>query len=538
MTKEPQFVGADFNKTKPLSKSDTKLAEILLSQQVVSTSDIEKANSEAARVGISLHYALTSLNLCLEDEMNWAISRELGIPFVLLSSEMIDNEVASLFPLSLLQEVVAVPIRDAEGGVTIVMSDPLDEKGFAKLQEIFPGLLHLAVAPSGRVASVLDYLERIVTSSIRTLSKFETTDTGGVISVYSMIIDARSRGANRILIRPAGDGLEALFRLERGWVVYRLWNDERMISIATRCRIMMGVSPTNNLDHENAQIYARVNNERILILAEFFRDSSGGNIDLHLFPVISSPTLQEFKSMTNSHRNSLLNLVSARRPTGIILVNSPDQRQRYRMIYGLLAMYGQLNLDIISLEERKYLDSNHVRRFQVKNPSLEWDEIVHHDCDLLAVPDAYFWQWRELSVVAGKKLLIIGLDFANSWLAIKSFNEIIESQSIVADRLRAIWTGKRVDLTCMACGGRTDSQRGINKDGLCPACDGYGHSLGSDLFEVFVPDKQFRRELSDEKSISNLQAAFEKLLTVPTIQQQLEAGIETGVIFNALVYNE
>ena len=520
------------------TRSEGKLEVILLHRQVISEANLQRAKVEANQRKISLRNALNALDICLEDEINWAISEELGIPFVLLSNEMVDNDLILLFPLKLLREVIAVPIWDAQGGITIVMADPLDESGFMRIQEVYKDELHIAVAPGGRVSSVLEFLDRSVNSSDRVISDFESKDSSGVVAVYGMIVAARRQGANRILIRPAGEGLEAIFRLERGWLAYQLWGSERMLSILTRSRIMMGVSPDSTSVRENARLYAKINNDRVLIEADFFRDASGYSIDVHIYPVISSPTLQEFKNLTDNHRNVLLNLLSARRPTGIVLINSPDQRQRYRMIYGLLAMLGKRNLDMISVEERKYLESQNVRRFQVNNKSPELDDIIHQESEVMAITDSAFWQWRELTVIAGKKLLILGLDFATSWLAISSFIEVIESQIIVSDRLRAIWSGKRVDLTCSTCGGRAHMPSGIDIEAICDACDGYGHSEGSDLFEVFVPDMDFRGKLSGDLSIAEFRQGFEERITAPSISFQLESGIKDGVIFNAVNYHE
>ncbi len=525
----------------PLSakaRSDAKLAEILLAQNVISQSELDRARQEGERSGNSLRNALSGLDICLEDEINWTISRALGIPFVLLANEMVDSETISLFSLDLLRDIVAIPILDASGGVTLVMADPLDEPGFERIQEQYGEELHLAVAPSGRVAAVLDYLEGTATPPSGKLLELEAKDTSGVAAVYGMIIDARSRGVNRILIRPAGDGLEAIFRLERGWLPYGLWGSRQGLSIITRCRIMMGLLPVSQSARESSKITSRINRERVLIEAEFIRDATGCNIDFRIYPVITSPTLQEFETLTEHHRVALLKLFSARRPTGIVIVNAPDQRLRYRMVYSLLSMLGRRNLDMISVEERKYLESPSVRRFQVKSESPEWDEVAQQPCEVMAVIDAPFWKWRQLSAEAGQKFLILGLDLANSWLAFSSFNEMIENRAVVSDRVRAIWTGKRADLTCKTCHGRIGADRRIDAEGKCPECDGYGHSGGTDLFEVIVFESSFQRILISDRKLTDLKQEFDHLIVQPSISDQLASGIEKGVIFNAVDYYE
>lgn len=225
--------------------SESSLIQILIRQNVVSKGEMNRAQQESIARALPLRIALTGLNICLEDEINWAISRDLGIPFVLLSSEMVEPEIAALFPLELLQETQAVPIVDASGDVTLVMADPLDESKFHHAEEHYKGRLHRAVAPSGRVAFVLDQMQREAALPPLFHSETITKDTSGVLSAYGMIVAARRRRANRILIRPADKGLEALFGLERGWEVHQVFGHEEALSVITRCRIMMGLTATS-----------------------------------------------------------------------------------------------------------------------------------------------------------------------------------------------------------------------------------------------------------------------------------------------------
>lgn len=514
--------------------NDSRLGEILLSQNVITSDNLELAKKEMLARGISLRRALSGLDICLEDEINWAISRELDIPFVLLSKEMIEDDLIKLFPINLLLSIEAIPIGDALGGITLVMTDPLDEVGLNKLQRLYDGELHIAVAPGGRVKAVLEYVQSKV-APVRTSSiKIDTKDSSGVATVYGMIVDARFRKANRILIRPSGDGLEALFRLEHGWIVYRLWDADKTLMIVSRCRIMMGLPPVPTSAKDSASLNARIDGERLVIEAEFIRDTTGITIDFHIFPIISSPTLAEFSSLSEEHRNALLGVLSARRPTGVVLVNAADQRQRYRMIYGILAMLGKRNLDILAVEERKFIESQQVRRFQVKTESQEWEEAISHEGDVLAIPDAPYWRWRDIISNAGQKLIILGMDLANSWLAFTSFLEVIDSRIVMADRWRALWSGKRVDLTCTVCGGIIDPNRGTRAEGVCPECDGYGHSRGIDFYEVVVPNDSLRDRLLSEIPVTEFRREFNGFICTPTITEQLNAGIKEGLVFNAV----
>ena len=55
---------------------------------------------------------------------------------MLLTDEMIDPETLLAFPPEMLNRFQAVPIPDAMGGVTLVMTDPLDDEAFAKIRAL------------------------------------------------------------------------------------------------------------------------------------------------------------------------------------------------------------------------------------------------------------------------------------------------------------------------------------------------------------------------------------------------------------------
>ncbi len=57
-----------------LSDDTQRLSDILIRQGVISPTDLELAQRESRKRGILLREVLTALGICLEDEINWAIS--------------------------------------------------------------------------------------------------------------------------------------------------------------------------------------------------------------------------------------------------------------------------------------------------------------------------------------------------------------------------------------------------------------------------------------------------------------------------------
>lgn len=534
-------------KTKPKDDMNTdkndpedSLAEVLVRKEVITPADLEKAKLESKARNIPLRETLIGLDMCLEDQINWAISSDLNIPYILLTNEMLDLEIARNFELNFLRRIKAIPIPNALGGITLVMADPLNTEAFVQANDAIKVDLQLAIGSVGRISTALDFLTQEQQGEMETSAVTLTAvrDSGGVASVYRMLIDARKRFASRILLRPSGDGLEAVFHLERGWVVYRTWSRQEALSVITRCRLLAGLKPKSKEVKETATFKSRIGDEKLKFNFEFTHDAAGDTLSIDIFRITTCQEYTRMESLLEPHREALERLFSARRPTGVILCNASDERQRFRMIYGLLTRLASLKLDVITLEKTSFMECPGIRRIEYsKKSEVDLAEITQK-ADVISIPTIHLSQISDIFHMAGDSIILAGVDFVNTLLILHAVFEEITPRVMVADRLRLIWSGRRVDLTCQMCGGKVDVNRGLSIDQLCPECDGYGRTKGTDLFEVLAPDSKFRQIISTEKFWDLLSAESRRLTVQPSIDRQLSDGLGSGRIFNKVPESE
>ena len=513
-------------------KLNSRLAEVLSNQQVIDSDDLEKAFMEANKRNIPLREALLGMDIVVEDQINWAISNEKNIPFILLTDEMLDPEILNHFPLPVLRDAIAIPIPDALGDVTLVMADPLNEEAYTCVKDYCRTELHLGIGSKGRIIAALDKLAREQEIILAETPTVTFGDSAGIAGAYRMLIDARRRYASRILLRPAGDGLEAVFRMERGWVIYKAWSRRNALSIMTRCRLIAGLQTKPSAAIEKASLKTRISGERLKFDFEFNLETAGDTLSITIHRITSCATIQQINTLHESHRNSLVGLFTARRPTGIILINAADELQRHRMIYGLLATLAPQKYDMIAFGNSDYFECPETRRLEI-NSTIDSDlTSLVRSADVVAFPLAYPRQLADLFNFANDSLILVGLDFVSSLLAFRVALEVVETRTVVADRLRAVWSGRRVDLTCQNCGGIINHKRGIIGEDICPECDGYGRIRGTDLFEVFVLDNTLRQLISRDNWLDVINEKTEQLIIKPSIESQLREGITSGRIFN------
>ncbi len=517
-----------------IDKINKRLAEIIAHKGLVEPDYLSRAFDEAKRRGIPLRDALIGMGVCLEDQINWAISEELDIPYVLLTDEMLDVEVADKLNLNLLREISAIPIPDALGGITLVMAEPLDDEAYARAVSDCNCELHRAVGPKMRIDAALDRLRQIQRGAYEGAGapRARMKDLGGVADVYRMILEAKHRYVDRILLRPIGDGLEAAFHLERGWVIYKAWPKQEALSVMTRCRMLAGLPQHPASDSERVVIKTRLEGQRLKLQFDFVRENAGDTLNISLISVSSCIPFTQIDTLLESHREALQGLFSARRPTGVILVNAPDVRQRYRMCYGILAALVPHKYELLSFEDETYFDCPGVRSVGIqKDLEVEWDAAAMRS-NVVALPTTDSLHLCSLFRYAGSTLLLIGVDFVNTSLALQALFEEVAPRAVLADRLRAIWSGRRVDLTCPSCGGKVDPRRGLADAQVCPECDGYGRSRGTDLFEILLPDGRFRDLVTSAELQRMLPEEVDRMIVRPSIEEQMREGIQDGRIFN------
>ncbi len=508
--------------------SDEKLSEILIRHNVVSREDIERALVESRKRGISLREALVGLDYCLEDKINWIISRELDIPFVLLTSEMIDVELISKFPPQVLHEYKAVPIYDALGGITLVMVDPLNKNNLEHFTPYTDLELHRAVGPSIRI---LSFLESLSTPEVELSEKKESTitDLSGVATVYSMLVDAYRKGAQRILVHSTKNEVTVRFRLEQGWVLYKSCTFEHTLPIRTRFRIMAGLKPDITKPYDTSKTFARIDKGRVLLVFSFLHQDENDNITIDLYPIQPAQDLSKFGYLLNPHLEALLSILNTPQPSGIIVINSQDDLQRYRMIYAIAKSLEKQKLDIVAFEQNSFIELPSVRQIQISASQDINDLIIPNLSDVILIPDIDTKIMKFLFEISGKRLIVIGLNFKTNPLILRGLCEIAGCASLVMDRLLGIWTGKRVALTCKKCHGNICEERGSIMENICPNCYGYGFDRFKDFYEVLLTNDCFRQHYTCEpKEQLNW---FEQLTIKPLITQQIKTGIEQGIVF-------
>ncbi len=99
------------------------LKKFLIESNLVSNSDIEKAEAQSEKTGDTLGNVLVSQGKLKEDELQKSVGYVLGIPFLSLENENIDFEILSLVPEPIVRAHNIVAYRKTSTGLEVAMMD-------------------------------------------------------------------------------------------------------------------------------------------------------------------------------------------------------------------------------------------------------------------------------------------------------------------------------------------------------------------------------------------------------------------------------
>ena len=101
-----------------------RLSDILLATGLITQAQIEAGLRAQKRTRRLLGETLVDLGFITEDDLGWALSNHLGIPYIEIDLSMLDDSLKSLLPATLMREHRLLPILRTGDTLQIAMADP------------------------------------------------------------------------------------------------------------------------------------------------------------------------------------------------------------------------------------------------------------------------------------------------------------------------------------------------------------------------------------------------------------------------------
>ncbi|HEX6837179.1 MAG TPA: ATPase, T2SS/T4P/T4SS family, partial [Polyangia bacterium] len=142
----------------------SRLGELLVRENLISLSQLQKAQDEQRKTGARLGYSLTKLGILDETELTNFLSKQYGVPSINLADFEISPDVLQLVPAELAKRHQLLPVNRAGATLIVAMSDPSNIYAIDDLK--FRTGLNIEVVVASEVAideSIQRYYEKQVT---------------------------------------------------------------------------------------------------------------------------------------------------------------------------------------------------------------------------------------------------------------------------------------------------------------------------------------------------------------------------------------
>ena len=138
--------------------------QILLEKAVITKEQLDKAIEESKKKGMPVSKVIVRSGMVTEEAYVQALSEAMDMPYVSLSSYIIDTETVKLIPESMAQKHKAIPIFKIGNSLTVAMVDPKDIMAIDDLSRRAKCDIEAVFSTEGAVLNAIDQYYKTASS--------------------------------------------------------------------------------------------------------------------------------------------------------------------------------------------------------------------------------------------------------------------------------------------------------------------------------------------------------------------------------------
>lgn len=132
------------------------LGGILSACNIINEDDIAAALEEQGRTGARLGEALITLGIVTQEDIDWALSNQLDLPYIRLKADMIDPDAVRLVPAATARKFNLIPLIKAGSELSIAISDPLNKAAILAVEQQTGCQVNISVALIREIREMID----------------------------------------------------------------------------------------------------------------------------------------------------------------------------------------------------------------------------------------------------------------------------------------------------------------------------------------------------------------------------------------------
>lgn len=503
------------------------LGTILCTSGIITNDDIRRALDEQLTSGCRFGEALVKLGIVEQEDIDWALSNQLDIPYVRLSEKIIDRSATQLIPGELARKYNLIPIIRTGDEIHIALADPLNMAAVARVEEVTGCTVTVSIPIIRELREMLDIFYGPERDNItfgfsssffsrEILEKINADRSGAGLLEY-LILFFLQNGISSISLQPGGGIVHVSGRRGSAFREIGRFPVSSYPELVACIRKITRINGSRESASRGEFVF-RYRETDIILQASLVRTIEGDLVTFSLRPDLSFPSGLHEMGLSPDMAESFRSLGSP--GAGLVLFASWNRAERDRFLDLFLHEMDTAERNVILLGDGIGKGNVPYPRILLQPDAPEKLELAitalgDHSPNVLVVDDAsdnrsFFTAWktamRGTLVVAG--ISCAGLDGA--------FDQLLQLRRInrsLASGIRGLVAFTSVKTLCTSCReigpgaehhqGQSGSENVFHALG-CPECRYSGYGGKKFLLDVLPFDQELREILASARESADL----------------------------------
>jgi len=503
------------------------LGTILCTSGIITNDDIRRALDEQLTSGCRFGEALVKLGIVQQEDIDWALSNQLDIPYVRLSEKIIDRSATQLIPGELARKYNLIPIIRTGDEIHIALADPLNMAAVAEVEEVTGCTVTVSIPIIRELREMLDIFygpERddvtfgfSSTCFSNGIMEKINDDRGGAHLLEYLILFFLQNGITSISLQPGGGTVHVSGRRGRVYREIGRFPVSSYPELVSSLRKITRINGSRELASRGAFVF-RYRETDIIFQTSMVRAVEGDLITISIQPDLTFPSGFQEMALAPEVAGRFRALGSP--GAGLVLFASWNRSERDRFLDLFLREIDTTGRNVVLLGEGIGKGTVPYSRIPLPAGAQEELEIAitalrDHSPNVVVLDDAsnnraFFTAWKTAMqgtlVIAG--ISRAGLDGAFDHL----LQQLRINRSLPAG-IRGIVAFTSVNLLCTSCREsspdaahsqeRAGHEAGFHAPG-CPECRYSGSGGKKFLVDVLPFDPELREILASARESADL----------------------------------
>jgi len=494
------------------------IGAVLFKSQIITEEELRAALDAQKASGCRVGEALVRLGSVTQEDIDWALSHQLNIPYVRLKKDSVDSAAVERVPASLARRYQLFPVFLSGNELSVAMADPLNQEAIDTLSRVTGCQVSISVglireiremqeAVYGPDTGAADFGFSSAQFSAKAVEAINA-DPSGATMLNHLLLRIVQQKYTSLALQPLGDHVVLLSRSQGQAAEIGRLLAAHYGQLTARIRKLAKL-PDGPGFPASGVLNFLWQGKRIPFQALAMAGDGGEYVTLKL--QISGPQLEGLDDLKLS-ATKLRDLEALTGSTdGLVLVAQRDPEERCRLMDLLLDSCDSTGKTVILVGERLGRGQKRFPRIST-GPQLPEGtasaiaSVLEHDPDLLAVEDvtdSAAFIAASKAVLRGKKVLA-GLAHGSKGDVLKQLLYLHQKNYLIPSQLKGVISCKGVLILCPACKERyqpaAEELAALRlpphhgeyfRPRGCPDCDHTGYSGRRYLMDVIRCDAPF-----------------------------------------------